>query len=133
MIFVPKYCIINNNVFFFEKRVAWSAMCKGADGMAEKNKVEVRIAGKDYTLVGCESEEYIQKVALYIDKKMTEIMRMNNKLSTSMASVLTAVNVADEYFKAQEEIASLSRELKSAKEEIERLKEETGGSPMKMP
>jgi len=29
-----------------------------------------------------------------------------------MASVLTAVNVADEYFKAQEEIASLSRELK---------------------
>jgi len=64
---------------------------------------------------------------------MTEIMRMNNKLSTSMASVLTAVNVADEYFKAQEEIASLSRELKSAKEEIERLKEETGGSPMKMP
>jgi len=69
-------------------------MCKGADGMAEKNKVEVRIAGKDYTLVGCESEEYIQKVALYIDKKMTEIMRMNNKLSTSMASVLTAVNVA---------------------------------------
>jgi len=52
--------------------------------MAEKNKVEVRIAGKDYTLVGCESEEYIQKVALYIDKKMTEIMRMNNKLSTSM-------------------------------------------------
>jgi len=26
-------------------------------------------SGKDYTLVGCESEEYIQKVALYIDKR----------------------------------------------------------------
>jgi len=86
--------------------------------MAEKNKVEVRIAGKDYTLVVANPKS-IFRSALYIDKKMTEIMRMNNKLSTSMASVLTAVNVADEYFKAQEEIASLSRELKSAKEEIE--------------
>jgi len=64
---------------------------------------------------------------------MTEIMRMNNKLSTSMASVLTAVNVADEYFKAQEEIASLSRELKSAKEEIERLKEENRRLANEMP
>jgi cell division protein ZapA len=100
------------------------AMCKGADGMAEKNKVDVRIAGKDYTLVGIESEEYIQKVALYIDRKMNEIMRMNSKLSTSMASVLTAINVADDYFKAHENVISLSKELKSAKEEIERLKEE---------
>ncbi|GAE90079.1 hypothetical protein JCM21531_3662 [Acetivibrio straminisolvens JCM 21531] len=99
-------------------------MCKGADGMAEKNKVDVRIAGKDYTLVGIESEEYIQKVALYIDRKMNEIMRMNSKLSTSMASVLTAINVADDYFKAHENVISLSKELKSAKEEIERLKEE---------
>ncbi|WP_038290647.1 cell division protein ZapA [Acetivibrio straminisolvens] len=92
--------------------------------MAEKNKVDVRIAGKDYTLVGIESEEYIQKVALYIDRKMNEIMRMNSKLSTSMASVLTAINVADDYFKAHENVISLSKELKSAKEEIERLKEE---------
>ncbi|HOM02887.1 MAG TPA: cell division protein ZapA [Acetivibrio sp.] len=92
--------------------------------MAEKNKVDVRIAGKDYTLVGVESEEYIQKVALYIDKKMNEIMRMNSKLSTSMASVLTAINVADDYFKAHENVISLSKELKSAKEEIERLKGE---------
>lgn len=92
--------------------------------VAEKNKVEVRIAGKDYTLVGVESEEYIQKIALYIDKKMNEIMRVNSKLSTSMASVLTAVNVADDYFKAYENVVNLNKELKEANEEIERLKEE---------
>jgi hypothetical protein len=38
--------------------------------MTSKNRLEVRIAGKDYKLVGIESEEYIQKLALYIDKKM---------------------------------------------------------------
>lgn len=92
--------------------------------VSDKNKVEVRIGGKDYTLVGVESEEYIQKVALYIDKKMNEIMRVNNKLSTSMASVLSAVNVADDYFKAYENVINLNKELKAANEEIGRLKEE---------
>jgi len=66
----------------------------------------------------------LQKVALYIDKKMNEIMRVNNKLSTSMASVLSAVNVADDYFKAYENAVNLNKDLKAANEEIERLKEE---------
>jgi len=89
-----------------------------------KNKVEVRIGGKDYTLVGVESEEYIQKVGLYIDRKMNEITRMNNKLSTSLAAVLTAINVADDYFKSQESESLLKRELKQAHDELEKLKAE---------
>lgn len=92
--------------------------------MSGKNKVEVRIAGQDYTLVGVESEEYIQKVALYIDRKMNEITRMNNKLSTTMASVLTAINVADDYFKSYETVMNLNSEVTNHKEEIRRLKEE---------
>lgn len=92
--------------------------------VADKNKVEVRITGKDYTLMGVESEEYMQKVALYIDKKMNEVIRVNSKLSTSMASVLSAINVADDYFKAYESVISLNKELKAAKDEVERLTEE---------
>jgi len=92
--------------------------------VAEKNKVDVRIAGKDYTLKGVESEEYIQKIALYIDKKMNEVMRVNSKLSTSMASVLSAINVADDYFKSHDNVVNLNKELKAANEEIERLKKE---------
>ena len=89
-----------------------------------KNKVEVRIAGKDYTLVGVESDEYIQKIGLYIDKKMNEIMRVNNKLSTSMAAVLTAINVADDYVKAHDSEQHLKKELKLLHEELEKVKEE---------
>ncbi|MCX7842975.1 MAG: cell division protein ZapA [Clostridia bacterium] len=90
--------------------------------MSTKNKVEVRIAGKDYTIVGIESDEYIQKVGLYIDKKMSEILKINNRLSTSMAAVLTSINVADDYFKAHENELSLKRELKRCQEELEKLK-----------
>lgn len=92
--------------------------------MAEKNKVDVRIAGKDYTLVGNEPEEYIQRVALYVDKKLNVIMKQNSKLSTSMASVLTAINVADDYFKARENTDSLSEELNKLREEVQKLRDE---------
>lgn len=89
-----------------------------------KNKVGVRIAGKEYTLVGIESDEYIQKVALYIDKKMNEIVKINSKLSTSMAAVLAAVNVADDFFKTHENEVHLKKELKYIQEEVARLREE---------
>jgi cell division protein ZapA len=92
--------------------------------MTARNKVEVRIAGKDYTLVGVESDEYIRKVAVYVDKKLNEIMKVNNRLSTSMASVLTAVNVADDFFKAYESEHKLKTELKKHQEEIQQLKDE---------
>lgn len=92
--------------------------------MTGKNKVEVKIAGKDYTIVGTESEEYIQRVGLYIDRKMNEVMRSNNKLSTSLAAVLTAMNVADDFFKCHENESNYKKEAKKLQEELESLKEE---------
>ncbi len=94
--------------------------------MAGKNKVLVHIAGNEYTLCGSESEEYMQKVALYVDRKTVEIMRANHTLSTSMASVLTAVNITDEMFKATELNASFSKELEQAKKTIQGMKQEKG-------
>ncbi len=87
--------------------------------MASKNKVEVRIYGKDYTVVGSESEEYIQKVALYIDKKMAQVNHSNSKLSTSMAAVLTAINVADDYFKNTEALDNLREQIQQYLKELD--------------
>ncbi|MGE5613037.1 MAG: cell division protein ZapA [Bacillota bacterium] len=92
--------------------------------MTAKNRVELRIAGKDYTIVGTEPEEYIQRVGLYVDKKMSEVMRNNNKLSTSLAAVLTAINIGDDYFKSRESELNAKKELKRALEELEKYKEE---------
>jgi cell division protein ZapA len=92
--------------------------------LSTRNKVELRIAGKDYTIVGTEPEEYIQKVGHYIDKKMTEILRYSSSLSTSLAAVLTAINVADDFFKSRESEQDARKELKRALDELESLKEE---------
>lgn len=45
--------------------------------MAVKNTAKVIIGGKIITLGGYESEEYFQKVASYINKKMDELSGMH--------------------------------------------------------
>ena len=40
--------------------------------MSSKNNTEVIIDGKIFTLSGYESEDYLQKVATYINNKITE-------------------------------------------------------------
>lgn len=90
--------------------------------MEKKTKMEVRILGKDYVVVGKESDEYIQKVALYIDKKMNEASKTNHKLNTSMIAVLAAINVVDDLFKSNETIREFQEELNSKNLDLEKTK-----------
>lgn len=113
--------MINSEMSTYEKHGAAERMLMM---LTAKNKVELRIAGKDYIIVGPEPEEYIQRVGLYVDKKMSEVMRSNNKLSTSLAAVLTAINIGDDYFKSRESELNTKKELKKALEELEKYKEE---------
>jgi len=92
--------------------------------MTAKNRVILRIAGMDYAVRGSESEEYMHKLGLHVDKKMSEIMKNNTKLSTNMAAVLTALNVADDCIKALENGVKLIDELNKIKDELQLLKDE---------
>ncbi|MGI6084271.1 MAG: cell division protein ZapA [Acetivibrionales bacterium] len=93
--------------------------------MAEKNKVTVRIAGNEYVLTGSESPEYIQKIALFVDRKLLEITRRNHLLSTSMASVLAALNMADEMFRTNEELKKTADDLSGLRQKYQELREES--------
>ena len=46
--------------------------------MASKTDVQVLLGGKVYTLSGYESENIFQKIALYINNKMTELNQMQD-------------------------------------------------------
>lgn len=84
----------------------------------------MKIAGNEYTLCGIEAVEYMQKVAYYVDKKIAEIMRANHTLSTSMASILTAVNISDEMFKLAELSESLQKEVEQNQKLLQELNQE---------
>lgn len=94
--------------------------------MQKKNKVIVKIMDREYTLVSEDSREHMQSVANYVDDKMRETFESNRKLSTSMIGVLTALNIADEFFKVNSEKNELEKrinspqyELKSARDELD--------------
>ncbi|MDR1101969.1 MAG: cell division protein ZapA [Clostridiales bacterium] len=76
-----------------------------------KEKVEVVIAGKKYTVMGMESPEYIQKVTDYVNGKMQMLTDNNHELTAEGAAVLTAINVADDYFKSEDTAANLRTQL----------------------
>ena len=77
----------------------------------QKNKTNIKIRGKEYTVVGPETPEYMQKIASYIDNKIGEMMVANPTLNLEMGSVLAAINIVDEYFKALETSDNLRKHI----------------------
>lgn len=90
-----------------------------------KNKVEVIIGGNIYSLHGDESQEHIHKVAALINKKLSNIQQasVRTSLNTSKIYMLTALNVASEYIKAEEELAAFGAELQKCSTENLALKD----------
>lgn len=76
----------------------------------ERTKTTVRIGGRDYTISGIGSEEQIKRVAVYVDRKMEELT-FSTRLPQPMVAVLTAMNIADDLIRAQDENTRLRREL----------------------
>ena len=81
--------------------------------MSSKNKTEVLIAGKIFTLSGYESEEYLQKVATYINNKIAEFKKLDgyNHQTKENKSILLELNIADDYFKAKKQVEMVEEEL----------------------
>ena len=88
-----------------------------------KNRVTVTIAGQEYTLVATEEEGYVEKVAQHVDAQMKQVLD-GARISLVDGAVLTAVNIADEYFKEVEANENLRRQLKEYLEEATKLKME---------
>ena len=108
--------------------------------MSSKNKTEVLIDGKIYTMSGYESEEYLQKVAVYLNNKLSDLSSSSvfNRQHADVRGIMLSLNVADDYFKARSqaevfeedsvsknrEVYDLKNDLISSQIQLERLKED---------
>ncbi|MFS0555172.1 cell division protein ZapA [Brevibacillus sp. 179-C9.3 HS] len=72
-----------------------------------KNRLTVDIFGQQYRLSGKASVNHIRMVAGFVDDKMNEIANGNHRLDTAKIAVLSAVNIADEYFRLRQEYEEL--------------------------
>lgn len=92
--------------------------------MSEKACTEVIIGGKVYTLSGYEGEEYLQKVATYINNKINEFdaIEAYHRFPCDMKSTMIQLNIADDYFKAKAQVAKLEQDIEFKDREIYNLK-----------
>lgn len=92
--------------------------------MSAKTSAEVVIDGKVYTLSGYEGEEYLQRVAAYINNKIAEFEAMDDYryIPLNMKGTLLQLNIADDYFKAKAQVEKLERDLELRDKELYDLK-----------
>ena len=102
--------------------------------MPAKNTIKVLIGGKIITLSGYESEEYLQKVASYINNKVAEYGKVDSfkRQSADTQNVLLQLNIADDYFKAKKQIELLEEELQGKEKDMYDLKHELIASQIKL-
>ena len=92
--------------------------------MSAKTSAEVVIDGKVYTLSGYEGEEYLQKVAAYINGKISEFEEIEEyrHIPVTTKNTLIQLNIADDYFKAKAQVEKLERDLENKEKELYDLK-----------
>lgn len=102
--------------------------------MAAKTDTEVIIGGKVFTLSGYESEEYLQKVASYINNKMSEYSKIDGfrRQPLDTQNVLLQLNIADDYFKAKKQISMLEEDITAKEKELYDLKHELIAAQIKL-
>ena len=94
--------------------------------MAQKNDIKVVINNKVYTLSGQESEDYLQNVATYINGKIAECQSSEayRRLNAEYQNVLLALNIADDYFKAKDQVNQMLTEDDDKDKQIYDLRHE---------
>lgn len=107
--------------------------------MEEKNvrqgtkTTEVLIDGHVYSLMGADSA-YLQEVAAFLNGKLTEVKRLPGyrKMEEEYRNLLLNLNIADEYFKAQQEVERYRLEAEEMQKELYGIKHDMVSTKMKL-
>ena len=102
--------------------------------MNKYHDIEVIINNKRYTLSGYESEEYLQKIASYINSKHVEFRNKDayKFLDADLKNILMQINIADDYYKTILKIKELETENEAKGNEIFDLKHEVISTQTKL-
>ena len=102
--------------------------------MSAKNEENVTIGGRTYTLTGFESPEYLQKVAAYINGKISDFLKSETyrRQSQDVQALMIELNIADDYFKALKAADDLENGMDGKDKTIYDLKHDLIGNQIKL-
>ena len=93
-------------------------------------QTRVQILGQTFSVGGDLDEEYVQKLAAYVDEKMRAISEMTPTVDTQKIAVMAALAIADELHRLREERNDREELLKEQAERclnlVERALKQTG-------
>lgn len=92
--------------------------------MKKLNDIDVIINDRRYTLSGYESSDYLQKIASYLNEKYGELKASDiyKQLDGDMKNILIQINIADDYYKAKNQIDELTRQTEEQAKDVYDLK-----------
>ena len=67
-----------------------------------KKALDVEILGQKFTISSDADENYMLKVAVYVDAKMQELMHASKPAAKTNVAMLAALNIADEYHRLKD-------------------------------
>jgi cell division protein ZapA len=86
--------------------------------MGKERLVEIKVFGQTYTVKTDAEEDYIQKVARYVNEKMDEVLKKTKSVSTLNVAILTALNIADDLLKEREKKEAFLREVETKSKDL---------------
>lgn len=82
---------------------------------------EVKILGQRYKIRSDEGEEYIQRLADFVNGELAEAGKASRTVATHNVAILAALNIADSLFKLRDEDARVKNEVKERVRRILKL------------
>ena len=76
-----------------------------------KKALDVEILGQKFTISSDADEDYMLKVAGYVDAKMQELMQASKPAAKTNVAMLAALNIADEYHRLKDTHESILQKL----------------------
>ena len=94
--------------------------------MKNRNVTEVLIDGRKYKISGFEGDEYLQKIASYINRKISEFKKKDyyRRLDFDLRNVLLAINIADDYYKQKKKADEYRTESETKDKMVLEMKHE---------
>src|SRR5262245_25161882 len=89
--------------------------------MADGRVIPVEIAGQKYPIRSTLDQEYVARLALYVDEKIRAASESAPTGDTLRLTVLAALNIADELFRCRDANRDCSGEIAQRAGELERL------------
>jgi cell division protein ZapA len=80
--------------------------------------MNVEILGQSFTISSDAEEGYILRVAGYVNDKMQELSRASKPAAKSNVAMLTALNIADEYYRLKEAHETMLKRINQLSKQV---------------